>query len=154
MPFPAAAPSSSQRRHDLGVLETELTNFSRANAYREISEYSLLEYFYAFVYPYLKETDDEIRTADDVVRRCDLASIERALRRNRKIRVFPNRNDFLYAPRDLLWLERVFRDRVHFFDDGGHMGNLHRDDVQARIAEAFADLAPQVEERSAAAAQP
>ena len=40
---------SSQTHHDLEVLQTELANMSRANAYREISEYSFLEYFYAFV---------------------------------------------------------------------------------------------------------
>lgn len=139
---------SSQMRHDMGVLKTELTDWSRSNAYREILEYSYMEYIYAFVLPYYQERDPEIRSDTDMIRRTDLRSLEQPLAGNRKLRLFPTRNDFLYSPEDIEWLSRVFDDeRLHFFEAGGHLGNLWRDDVQERVMEALSDLVP---ERAAA----
>ncbi len=134
---------SSQTRHDMGVLKTQLTGFRRANAYREILEFSYMEYFYGFVLPYFQEKTARIRRDVDMIRFSDLRSLERSLARNGKIRVFPTRNDFLYSPDDISWLSRVFGDgRLHFFEDGGHLGNLYREDVQERIMQSFVDLVP------------
>ena len=78
-----------------------------------------------------------------MIRFSDLRSLERSLARNGKIRVFPTRNDFLYSPDDISWLSRVFCDgRVYFFEDGGHLGNLYRVDVQERIMQSLVDLVP------------
>lgn len=132
---------SSQFRHNMGVLKTKLTDWSRANAYREILEFSYMEYFYAFVLPYFQERSPEIRSEEDLIRLTDLRSIEQPLARNQKIRLFPTRNDFLYSPEDIRWLSRVFDDeRLHFFEKGGHLGNLHREDVTDRIMESLQSL--------------
>ena len=129
---------SSQLRHDLGVLKTPVTSFRRANSYREIFEFSYMEYYYAFVLPYFIENSSQVRGPDDMIRLSDLRSLQARLARNETVRVFANRNDFLYAPEDLQWLARTFRGgRFHLFEDGGHLGNLHLPEVQDRIAAAF-----------------
>jgi len=134
---------SSQTRHDLGVLKTEQRSYRRASAYREILEFSYMEYFYAFVLPYFKARDPAVRNEQDMIRLTDLRSLESRLARNKKVRVFPTRNDFLYSSDDLSWLSRVFDDgRLHFFEEGGHLGNLYRDDVQEKILASMLDMLP------------
>ena len=70
---------NSQKRHDLGVLQTKRGWFRRSAAYEEIFDYSFMEYFYAFVLPYYLERDPRITGSDRMLelndgvhRRCDL----------------------------------------------------------------------------------
>lgn len=57
------------------------------------------------------------------------------------MRVFANRNDFLTSDEDIAWLtELVGAERVRFFPRGGHLGNLHRPEVQAEVMSSLDDL--------------
>ncbi len=134
---------ASQQREDLGVLRTERRTLSRNPAYHEINDYSYEEYLYAFVLPALRERGVAPRSADALFAANDLRSIESALRANDRIRHFANGNDFLTSDADEAWLVDVLgRNHVRFFPEGGHLGNLHRPEVQAEIMEAIADLVP------------
>ena len=69
--------------------------------------------------------------------------LETALRGHEKLRVFANRNDFLTREADFAWLSGlVGPERVRVFPTGGHLGNLHRREVQAAVMAALDDLAP------------
>ena len=64
--------------------------------------------------------------------------------------VYRTLNAFRYNPLGLTSLNRVgvryrvFDDeRLHYFEKGGHLGNLHREDVTDRIMESLMDLAPE-----------
>jgi ABC-type transporter lipoprotein component MlaA len=129
---------ASQQREDLGVLRTDRRTLSRNPAYREINDYSYEEYLYAFVLPALRERGEAPHSAEALFAANDLRSIEPALRANGRIHHFANSNDFLTSDADEAWLVDVLgSDQVRFFPEGGHLGNLHLQEVQAEIMDAI-----------------
>ena len=132
----------SQMRNDMGVLKTPRSQFRRSGASREILEFSFMEYLYAFALPYLSERDPEIQSVDDLFMRADLHYIAQVLQANAdKIRVFANENDFLVTSEDVTWLTNLLGEqRVTFYPGGGHMGNLHLEEVQNDVMNSLRDL--------------
>ncbi len=120
------------------VLKTGGGSWRRAMAYREIEQFSFMEYMYAFALPYYAEKRDDISFSEYGARRMfelsDLRSIERGLANNEKVFFVSNRNDFLLRTQDASWAEALFPNRAHFFERGGHLGNLHRQDIREAIA--------------------
>lgn len=137
----------TQDLHDRGVLQTERSLLCRSSAFREASEYSYMEYMYAFMLPYLAERNLGIGFDDagakTVFERCDLHSVESGLRKNDRVRIFANENDFLLRPEDIEWLKSVLGERAHFFPAGGHLGNLHRKAIQEAIKSVVEQAAPE-----------
>jgi ABC-type transporter lipoprotein component MlaA len=134
---------ASQEREDLGVLESQRGPLRRWAAYQEIADYSFAEYLYAFLLPYYRDRLQRVASADELVAQNDLHAIADALRGNPKLRLFANRNDFLTSAEDVVWLTQLLgKQHVRFFPTGGHLGNLHRPEVQHDIMDALADLAP------------
>lgn len=136
----------TQELHDRGVLRTERSWFRRAPAFREASEFSYLEYVYAFLLPDLAEHDPRF-TFDEAGARamfeaCDLRSIAAALEANERVRIFANENDFLLRTEDVAWLREHFGDRATILPAGGHLGNLHRKSIQEAIKAVVEDAAP------------
>jgi ABC-type transporter lipoprotein component MlaA/dienelactone hydrolase len=132
---------NSQARQDLGVLQTDRSWFRRSPAYEEILDYSWLEYVYGFVIPYYTDRDSAIKNAEQIFKLNDLRSIGDSLKASEKIRHFANRNDFLVAKDDIDWLTKTLGEKnVQFFPSGGHLGGLHRPEVQDEIMQALADL--------------
>jgi hypothetical protein len=127
----------SQKRHDLDVLQTEINGWQPTASYREISDYSWMEYFYAFVYPSFSAKYPELDKVKDFFDRGDLRSHESVLRRNKSVFVFTSNNDFLLSEDDYAWLDSTFNDRLTVFEGGGHMGNLYKKEVQDRIFSAL-----------------
>lgn len=136
----------TQDRHDRGVLKTPRSYLRRAPAFREASTYSYLEYFYAFLLPYYAERDPRIRLDEAGARtlfdESDLRSIAAGLEANPRVRVFANENDFLLRPEDVQWLRDHLGERAQLFPAGGHLGNLHRKEIQAAIQRVGAEGAP------------
>jgi ABC-type transporter lipoprotein component MlaA len=119
----------TQDRHDRGVLRTPRSKLRRAPAFREASEYSYLEYMYAFVLPCYAEGDLGITFDEAGARRlfddCDLRSIAAELAANERVRLFTNANDFLLRPEDLEWLQATLGERATIFPAGGTAGTSH-----------------------------
>ena len=135
----------TQDRHDSGVLKTPRSKLRRAPAFREASEYSYLEYMYAFVLPYYAKREPRLSFDEAGVRRffsdCDLRSVADTLEANPRVRVFANENDFLLRPEDLRWLRERLGRRAKIFTAGGHLGNLHRKAIQEVIERGIEDAA-------------
>lgn len=132
----------TQRRNDRGVLASPLYWLWREPAYREITEYSFMEYFYAFVLPYILEEGSSVHDADSLFDRASLRAREPELRAVRdRLRIFTNDNDFLLDKTDIAWLQDVLGpERVGVFARGGHLGNLHDPEVQRLILLSLEDL--------------
>ena len=64
----------------------------------------------------------------------DLRSIAPDLARNEKVFFVSNRNDFLLRKQDVAWVDSLMGDRAHFFERGGHLGNLYQKDIREAIA--------------------
>jgi ABC-type transporter lipoprotein component MlaA len=132
---------ASQEREDLGVLRTEWRRLRRLPAYTEVGDYSFAMYLHAFVLPYHRDRLGQVASAEALIAQNDLRAIAGPLRGNPKLRVFANRNDFLTSEEDVDWLTAlVGAERVRFFPRGGHLGNLHRPEVQAEVMGSLDDL--------------
>ena len=132
---------NSQTRRDSGILQTDRSWFRRSPAYEEILDYSWLEYVYGFVIPYYMKQEAAIQSAEQMFKLNDLRSIGDALRASGKIRHFANRNDFLVAKEDIEWISNTLGEKnVQFFPSGGHLGGLHKPEVQDEIMQGLADL--------------
>lgn len=113
---------ASQRRHDDGVLLTELDAYQRGPAYREIVEYSWLEYAYAFLFPAVAERRPGA-TAEALFARLDLRALTDRLARNPELFVVTHANDPLLRDDDTPWLESLVpAERLRSFERGGHLG--------------------------------
>ena len=115
-----------------------------APAFREASEYSYMEYFYAFVLPYFAEREPRVTFDESGARRLfersDLHTVEDALARERRACASsPTTNDFLLRPEDVEWLRATLGERLTLFEEGGHLGNLYRDYLQEQIGEALTE---------------
>jgi ABC-type transporter lipoprotein component MlaA len=114
---------ASQQRNDQGVLLTERDPDDREPAYREMLEYSWMEYFYAFVLPWVQSAE-RVASADEALALCDLHSVESSLARCQTLHVYMSDNDFLRRPEDNELLRRVVPpERLHVTEGGAHLGN-------------------------------
>ena len=52
------------------------------------------------------------------------------LRNNTRIMVMHNADDFLLSAEDRRFLRETMQERCLFFSNGGHLGNLYREDVK------------------------
>jgi ABC-type transporter lipoprotein component MlaA len=127
----------SQDLEDSGVLLTPRTRLHMAPAFREAAEFSYMEFFYAFVLPYVAARADDVEVSEEGARtlfeRTDLHALEDGLRDAERVRVFANANDFLLREEDIAWLRETLGERLTLFAEGGHLGNLYRDYLKAQI---------------------
>lgn len=124
---------ASQQRNDQHVLLTERDPDDREPAYREMLDYSWMQYFYAFVLPWVESAG--LATDDiDALAQCDLRSIEPWLRSSSTIHVYMSSNDFLRRPEDTRLLESIFPpDRLRVTEGGAHLGNGWKADEMRRL---------------------
>ena len=129
---------SSQSRHNLGQIQAPLSSWSRNSAYDEISHWCYSDYFKKLVVPYYATRGI---SAQEILHEADLRNQSSQLRKNRKVRVISNRNDFLLGPDDAAWLKSTFRGKkLTIFPNGGHLGNLSSPPMRAAILESLKGL--------------
>jgi len=122
---------SSQMRNNLGVLQTPLSSLRREPCYQEIMGFSYRDYFLKFAVPYYQKQGIGLK---QLTREANLRTHESQLRKQSKIRVLVNRNDFLLPPGDLAWLQVTFPpSQLKVFPDGGHLGNLASPPMQKAV---------------------
>jgi ABC-type transporter lipoprotein component MlaA len=131
----------SQRRDNLGVLKVDPTKFVRQESYREIRQISYSNYMERFMVPYLIKTGhgtdrDTLLAATDLTRGTDL------LANNPKVRVQICEDDFLLKPADITWFRTTFGTNLTAYPQGGHLGNLHKPDVQEALVRQFPGATP------------
>ena len=61
----------------------------------------------------------------DLVHQSGLYSIESTLKNDPSVIVLHNLNDFLTTDQDRRFLDKTLKDRISWFDQGGHLGNLY-----------------------------
>ncbi|MGE3181556.1 MAG: MlaA family lipoprotein [Phycisphaerae bacterium] len=131
----------SRARRDPGFLETRWTPLEKAAASQEILSYSLMEYAYGFLFPYLRDEANVIHSADEMFRRSDLRMVEEPLRNAANVGVLTNANDFLLSTEDVDWLRGLLGpSRLRLFERGGHLGNLNEPAVRDALVRLLRDL--------------
>lgn len=116
---------------------TPRTSRDRSASYREIAEYSYMEYLYAFVLPdQAKRRADITNDASGAARLehlCDLRSVASELRSNTQVQVITNANDLLLDADDVKFLQETFGSRLDLNASGGHLGNLWQPEIQDEV---------------------
>ena len=131
---------SSQRRKDMGVLQTPLSPWRREPCYDEIMAFTFQDYIHKFALPYYRSQGVSM---DEFNRGLTLRSWTSQLRNRKDIRVVINRNDFLLNEEDVGWLESTIGpSRLKVFPNGGHLGNLAEPSVQKEIVKSLQEMNP------------
>ncbi len=132
---------STQRRLNMGVLATPLNPMHRAPATDEILDYSFMEYFYAFVWPYYLDLERGFSSVQRMFDLSDARSLRGSLPTDGRVRIFVNANDFLLTPEDIQWLiDTLGESHVTVRPSGGHAGSLHLGETQQQIMDSLLDL--------------
>ena len=113
----------------LGVIKTPYSWFFRNSIYREIDTFDYYKYIKLFALPYYSKRLGHKVTMKELDKKASLSAIADTLKKDKRIRVIHNVDDFLITKANQEWLEKVLGDRIIFFTKGGHMGNLYRKEV-------------------------
>lgn len=141
---------SSQSRHNMGILKTPLRTLQRAASTEEILDFSYVEYFYAFVFPYFQNRDSEITSPEKMFELMDLRFIADSLPGSGKVRIYSNWDDFVVTPEQIRWLMEVFGEaNVICQPEGGHMGALFDPATREQMMDSLEDLLPNAVQSSA-----
>jgi hypothetical protein len=107
-------------------------------------DYGYEEYFYAFVLPYYRDRWRYLATADEMIAANDLRTLTPWLESQPKVWVLVSENDFLRMHEGEARLQHTLgRDRVMIFPLGGHLGGLHKPEVQRQIMDSLSDVQTQ-----------
>lgn len=129
---------SSQRRHDMGLLEQPLATWNREAVYDEIMGISFAEYYKTFVLPYYRNTGVDTSQFE---RDGNLQRGAPQLARMTNTYVITSSNDFLLSADHLAWLQRTFGPkRLTLLKQGGHMGAFADPAFHDLLASKLADL--------------
>jgi hypothetical protein len=94
---------------------------------------SFLDYFDEYFVPFFQNKNPGL-TREELVDAVSLKSIESYLVSSAKIGVITNVDDFILAPDELGYLNRIFGPRLKVYPLGGHLGNLeHRDNMASLV---------------------
>jgi len=99
----------------------------------QINQSSLRRYAEELIIPYYLSQPGQHLDPDGLAEAAGLHALERTLRRDERIHIVTNANDFLLGQEDLAWLRETVGERLIVFPDGGHLGNMHVAAVQEAV---------------------
>ena len=121
--------SVSQFFHILGAVEQQRGCARMPDGSYEITVYTSCINLDKGIYYYTTYENRGISAVD--LHRCDLDGaglylypLEKTLQQ-KNIYCLHNWNDFLLSPADRIWLDKTLKERMVWFDAGGHLGNLY-----------------------------
>jgi hypothetical protein len=94
------------------------------------------EYVEEILYPAFKKLEPGL-TMNELISRSSLKSIESYLRKNDKIGLVSNQDDFILANGDIEYFKDVFGSRAKIYPFGGHCGNMSYKDNTAWMVNFF-----------------
>lgn len=104
---------------------------SRNELYLQLDKVTFKEYAHKILAPTYPGKNVKELLADS-----HLKSIADTLSRSPKIRVFHNADDFLLSADERAWLDSVLKERITWFSNGGHLGNLYYKQVLEAVIKA------------------
>lgn len=110
---------------------------NRKAVYKVADSASFEDYLKIFGVPYFSNYFHKKVTLSELNEKSSLYAIADDLKKNPKVRVFHNLDDFLLTPEDRVWLADTLGSRLTYFDYGGHLGNLYLKQYQACMLQAL-----------------
>ncbi|MCX7846430.1 MAG: hypothetical protein N2595_00130 [bacterium] len=117
---------SIHSRTNFGILSTPFKASKTRFLDKEIERFGYYEYVMTFV---RKAYPDQWQTLQDLNEKASLWRLQPLLASDQRILVLHTRNDFLLTDYDRDWLASLLGNRILFFNEGGHLGNLYRQEV-------------------------
>ena len=103
----------------------------RNELYQQLDKVTFKEYAHNILAPSYPG-----RSVEELLADSHLKSIAGTLSKSPKIRVFHNADDFLLSPAERAWLDSVLKERITWFSNGGHLGNLYYKQVLEAVIKA------------------
>jgi len=111
---------TTQNIHDLGLLKTPANSRNISQREEEAKQFTFFDYMRLVVQPTLARDISE----EQMLELNSLKSVTSELKKNKRIYIFHNQDDFLFEPEDLQWIQNTVGDERSFiYPHGGHMGN-------------------------------
>ncbi len=116
---------------EIPFLQTEWNLLTMASASQEVLDYSLMEYAYLLMLPYLRDEAKLVERENDMFYQANLQRHGGRFSRMENVGILTNVNDFLLTDTDLAWIDRTFpAERRIINERGGHLGCLADADVR------------------------
>ncbi len=114
-----------------GAFDQELNIFgSKGALYRDMSGLSFDDYYTKIAFPVNQRQGASLK---DIEHSIDLRNRERDLKKVKHLHLILSENDFLLNERDLNWFKTNFAANTTLFEQGGHLGELWRPELQQAI---------------------
>jgi hypothetical protein len=130
---------SMYRRGKFTYLKTKYKWANKSDIYNEILNVNFQDYLKYVLKHYYKDSFGKDISDEEFMRKIAEASHIKSLRNhfndNPDIRIVHTMDDFLVRGKGRKWLSDIFKDKVVFFEHGGHLGNLHFVKVQEKCLE-------------------
>jgi len=110
---------TAAKERDIG-LKTRYSWWNRNKFYREIDDFT----FKRYAEELLTREHPEF-SVQELYDQSGVRSMESTLEKHPDIRILHNVDDFLLSEEDKLYLDRIYHDRLFWFSNGGHLGNLY-----------------------------
>ena len=107
---------------------------NRQALYDELAAWNYKKYCESVLVNYYQKQNNKL-SLEQLNEQSGLRAITDTLRNHPGIMVYHNTDDFLLNKADRTFLSDTLNERILWFDRGGHLGNLYRDDVQKKIVE-------------------
>lgn len=125
---------TTQQVRDLKVLKSPVAKDNPDARLEESRGFSYAGYMEKFLLPALGVTYEQV--AEDV----NMSGVEEHLRRDGRVLLMHNADDFILNPGELEYLQGIFGPRMNTYPHGGHVGNIWYPENLASILNAFAGL--------------
>lgn len=112
---------SIHKRTPSELVSAPASEWRRESIYRELMKFSFDDYLHQWLEP---ELSNNGQSKQSFLQATSLRSLEPTLRKNPRVHVMGNRNDFLINSKDVQWIDSTFGDRATWLPTGGHLGNL------------------------------
>ncbi len=113
-----------QRERGLKTIDAKLSWGNRTDFYRAAEKFNFRKYVETYILKHYSAKDKTF-TLESAAGETGIKAIENKLKDNPNVRVIHSLDDFLENDEQRQYLSDLFKDRIVFFDHGGHLGNLY-----------------------------
>ena len=136
---------SMHRRGKLTNLKTKYEWSNKTELHNESLQMTFNDYMENVLYHHHKHRFGKNDSKEDVIEKINahshMKSFADHFEDNPDIRIVHTTNDFLLNDKHREWLKETFKEKIVFFEHGGHLGNLHFESVHDQIYD-FLEKAP------------
>lgn len=121
-----------QRERGYKVINKELSWGDRTEFYREAEKYTFKKFIDEYIIKYYAQQQpgfDLKKAAAET----GIPYVAADLKDNQKVRVIHSLDDFLEDDAQREYINELFKERITFFDHGGHLGNLYTTQFHAEM---------------------